>query len=157
MITENTLGLRNPDFRNPDLSGWTDIIAIDAGNAAIIGLKSDGTVVAAGDNEEPVNGVKNWSDIVAVAGGTSGTGYGGHLLGLRKDGTVLAVGNNQYGECNVGKWEDVFAISGGWDFTLALRTDGKVLSTGCTWYNCCNVSDWTDIKQPTIPVLSERN
>ncbi|MEI3085364.1 MAG: RCC1 domain-containing protein [Oscillospiraceae bacterium] len=46
-----------------DVSGWTDIIAVSAGSYNTVGLKSDGTVVAAGSNENNRSNVTGWKDI----------------------------------------------------------------------------------------------
>ena len=46
-----------------DVSGWTDIVAIDVGASTTIGLKSDGTVVAVGYNEHGQCNVSGWEDI----------------------------------------------------------------------------------------------
>ena len=57
-----------------------------AGYFHTVGICSDGTVVAAGDNEDGQCNVDSWTDIVAVAAGWT------HTVGLRSDGTVVAVG-----------------------------------------------------------------
>ena len=51
------------------------------------GLKSDGTVVAVGDNGYGQLNVGSWSNIVQVAAGDY------HTVGLKSDGTVVAVGS----------------------------------------------------------------
>jgi alpha-tubulin suppressor-like RCC1 family protein len=61
-------------------------------------LKSDGTVVAVGYNDDGQCAVGGWTGIVQVAAG------GGHTVGVKSDGTVVAVGNNDYGQCNVSGW-----------------------------------------------------
>ncbi len=66
-----------------------------------VGVKSDGTVVAVGNNEEGQCDVDNWTDIVAVSAG----GY--HTVGLKADGTVVAVGNNEAGQCDVSDWSNI--------------------------------------------------
>jgi hypothetical protein len=52
-----------------------------------VGLKSDGTVVAVGENYVGECDVGGWTDIVQVDAG----GY--HTVGLKSDGTVVSVGN----------------------------------------------------------------
>ena len=54
-----------------DFKAWQDIVAISTSEFAIIGLKSDGTVVAAGRDEDGNDeygetAVEDWKDIVAV-------------------------------------------------------------------------------------------
>jgi len=71
------------------------------GNTHTVGLKTDGTVVAAGDNSRGQCNVSGWRDIVAVAAGFY------HTVGLKADGTVVAVGSNDKGQCNVSGWRDI--------------------------------------------------
>lgn len=66
-----------------------------------VGLKSDGTVVAVGDNKYGQCDVSEWTDIVAVAAGWS------HTVGLKSDGTVVAVGDNDDGQYDVSGWKDI--------------------------------------------------
>lgn len=67
---------------------WTDIVAIDASDSHIVGLKADGTVVTAGPNYSGRCDVSEWRDIVQIAAG----GY--CTLGLKADGTVVYAGVN---------------------------------------------------------------
>ena len=71
---------------------------VAAGNGHTVGLKADGTVVAAGDNYYGQCEVSAWTDIVQVAA------YAMRTLGLKADGTVVAAGYNSYGECNLDAW-----------------------------------------------------
>jgi alpha-tubulin suppressor-like RCC1 family protein len=48
------------EYRQCDVSGWTDIVQVAAGMAHTVGLKSDGTVVAAGWNEYEQCNVGDW-------------------------------------------------------------------------------------------------
>ena len=72
-------------------------MAVSAGNWYTVGLKSDGTVVAVGSNQDGECDVEDWTDIVAVSAGFW------HTVGLKSDGTVVAVGRN-YG---VSTWSDI--------------------------------------------------
>ena len=69
-----------------------------AGEYHTVGLKSDGTVMAAGSNDQGRLDVGTWTPMVQVAG----RGY--HTVGLKSDGTVAAAGYNEYGQTNVGAW-----------------------------------------------------
>ena len=87
-----------------DVSAWTDIVAISAGGSHIVGLRADGTVVAAGFNESSACKVSDWTGIVAVSAGD------GYTLGLRADGTVITTkytGEYNYGQCDVTGWKDI--------------------------------------------------
>ncbi|PFN54858.1 chromosome condensation regulator, partial [Bacillus thuringiensis] len=46
-----------------NVSDWRDIVAIAAGCAHTVGLKSDGTVIAVGNNEFGQCDVGSWRDI----------------------------------------------------------------------------------------------
>ena len=43
-----------------DVSGWADIVAVSTGNSHTVGLISDGTVVAVGDNDYGKCDVSDW-------------------------------------------------------------------------------------------------
>jgi len=105
-----------------DLYKHKDTIA--AGRRHTVGLKSDGTVTAAGDNNYGQCDVSGWCDIVAVAAGNvhmaTNTGNA-HTIGLKSDGTVVAVGWNKHDQCDVNDWRDIVAVAAGWRRTLGLK------------------------------------
>lgn len=68
---------------------------ISAGNSHTVGLKSDGTVVAVGENEDGQCNTHSWQNIKAISAGAC------HTLGLRVDGTVIATGKNDSNQCDV--------------------------------------------------------
>lgn len=160
----HTVGLRSDgtvvavgwnDDGQCNVGRWTDIIAISAGGTPYgttsriteylghtVGLRFDGTVVAAGNNRYKQCNVGSWTDIVAVAAG------GLHTVGLRSDGTVVAVGSNEHGQCNVDNWTDIVAISAKRNCTVGVRSDGTVVAVGSNKYGQCNVESWTDIRLP---------
>ena len=113
-----------------------------------VGLKSDGTVVAVGNNASGRCDVADWRDIVAVSTGSY------HTVGLKSDGTVVATeyigyGGTYAGQCDVADWTDIVAVSAGWGHTVGLKSDGTVVATEYTGYSKyngqCDVADWTDI------------
>jgi len=59
---------------------------VAAGLIHTVGVKSDGTVVAVGNNEEGQCDVDGWTDITQVAAGEE------HTVGVNSDGTVVAAG-----------------------------------------------------------------
>jgi hypothetical protein len=111
---------------------------VSAGWYHTVGLKSDGTVVAVGLNN---NNVSDWTGITQVSAG----GY--HTVGLKSDGTVVAVGGNGYDQCNVSGWTGITQVSGGGLHTVGLKSDGTVVAVGRNDLGECNVSGWTDITQ----------
>lgn len=82
-----------------------DIISISSVHA--VGLRADGTVAAAGNNEYGQCDVDKWNDIVAVSTGEL------HTVGLKSDGTVVAAGDNSKGQCDVSEWHDIVSIYAG--------------------------------------------
>jgi len=118
------------------------IIQVAAGWAHTVGLKSDGTVVAVGDNGQgQCSGVSSWTGMTQVAAGAY------HTVGLKSDGTVVAVGNNSYGQCNVSSWTGMTQVAAGAYHTVGLKSDSTVLAVGSNVNGQCNVSLWTDIAQ----------
>lgn len=112
-----------------------DIISISSVHA--VGLRADGTVAAAGNNEYGQCDVDKWNDIVAVSTGEL------HTVGLKSDGTVVAAGDNSKGQCDVSEWHDIVSIYAGTWHTFGICADGTVVTTGDTWQ--CAVEDWKDI------------
>ena len=112
---------------------------IAAGSRHTVGLRSDGTVVAVGNNSFGQCGVSGWTDIVSIAAGPF------HTVGLKSNGTVVAVGWDNDGRCDVSGWTDIVAIAAGENHTVGLRSDGTVVAVGRTDYGRCDVSGWTDI------------
>ena len=72
---------------------------ISTGLLHTVGLKSDGTVVATGSNDDGQCDVYNWTDIVSVSTGNH------HTVGVKSDGTVIATGSNYYGQSDVESWK----------------------------------------------------
>ena len=113
--------------------------ALAAGAYHTVGLRSDGTVVAAGGNDYGQCDVDSWTDIVAVAAESH------HTVGLRSDGTVVATGLNDDGQCDVDSWTNIVAVAAGYGHTVGLRGDGTVVAAGCNDDGQCDVDSWTDI------------
>ena len=76
-----------PDWDASGVKEWENIIAISAGYSHIVGLKTDGTVVAVGREPYESYGVHNWRDIVKVVAAHN------FIIGLKSDGTVVSAGN----------------------------------------------------------------
>ncbi len=118
----------------------SEVATISAGAFHTIGLKEDGTVVAAGYNGYGQLNVSAWTNIKAVSAGVY------HTVGLKEDGTVVAVGYNGYGQLNVSAWTNIKAIAAGMYNTVGLKEDGTVVAVGYNGYGQLNVSAWTNIK-----------
>ena len=114
-------------------------------SAHIVGLKNDGTVVAAGNNEYGQCNVSDWENIIAIDVGRDFT------VGLRDDGTVAIAGKltaleledrhsiETVDAASLG-WTDIVAIcAGSSDNLIGLKSDGTVVAVGF------ELSDWKDI------------
>jgi tetratricopeptide (TPR) repeat protein len=146
---------------------------ISADNWYSAGLKTDGTIVIAGD--APDTNTDEWSNLISISAGGENliglksdgsvlvagkladkvidwngiiaisAGYN-YLIGLKYDGTTVSVGHDLGdGQRNVGDWRDIIAISTGWRHTVGLKSDGTVVATGYNQWKQCDVSDWKDI------------
>jgi alpha-tubulin suppressor-like RCC1 family protein len=133
----------------------TGVVALAAGSDHSLALKSDGSVLGWGLNQDgqvggggfgsiytqPVQvvGLGAGSGVVAIAAGAR------HSLALKSDGTVLAWGNGNVGQIGdggidnrytptpvygIGPGSGTTAISAGSFHNLALRSDGTVLAWG---------------------------
>ena len=120
-----------------------DVVAVrdtvSAGGAHTVGLKSNGTVLAVGDNDDGACDVSDWTDVVAVSAGSE------YTVGLKSDGTVVTGGSNWCDRCEVSDWTDIVAVSAGSWHTAGLKSDGTVVAVGYNKYGQCDVSGWTDI------------
>lgn len=112
---------------------------IETGLAHTIAIKSDGTVVAVGLNNDGRCNTSGWTDIISVSAG------GSHSVGLKSDGTVVAAGYNGSDQCEVSGWTDIIAISAGDRHTVGLKSDGTVVAVGYNADGRCNVFTWTNI------------
>jgi alpha-tubulin suppressor-like RCC1 family protein len=99
---------------------------VTGGGWHTVGVKSDGTVVAVGDNTYGQCDVGNWTDIIQVAAD------GRHTVGLKSDGTVVAVGMNYDGQCNVGGWTDIIQVAAGNCHTVGLKDDGTAVAVAAS-------------------------
>ena len=156
-----------------DISEWTDIIDIAVNdntwssynsggtdNTFALGLKTDRTVVLAGDTSKVFikdlqDAISGWSDIVQLSVGKN------HILGLKADGTVVTAGDNSCGQCNIVSDKYCEIIQPLVDVACALRKDGTVAVTGIglamdSGYSDSflrfkkNVEAWTDIKKIVV-------
>ena len=99
---------------------------ISAGDKHLVGVRSNGTVLAVGSNEFGQCDVSGWRDIVAVAAGDY------HTVGLKADGTVVAVGKNDSHQCYVysSSWTNIVAVAANRAYTVGLKSDGTVVVVG---------------------------
>ena len=92
-----------------------------------LGLKSDGSIVAWGNND--------YGQCNVPAPNTGLRGHRGgtltHSLGLKSDGSIVAWGMNDYGQCNVPSPNTGFvAVAAGGYHSLGLKSDGSIVAWG---------------------------
>jgi hypothetical protein len=114
---------------------------VAAGNYHSVGLRSDGTAVATGNNQYGQCAVASWRDITQVSAGDEFT------IGLKSDGTVIAIGDNFFHPCEVTGWTDITQITAGAYHSVGLKADGTVLFAGPNGERHIDVSSWRDITQ----------
>ena len=125
------------------VKSWHDIAAIACGGHHVLGLKSDGTVLATGKNDEFQCTLYMWENMIAVEGGMY------HSVGLKSNGTVVVQGSNHSGECEVDNWKNIVDIAAGPGITVGLRADGTILMAGNT-KNYFWARHWENIASITI-------
>jgi len=130
---------RSTSWAVPNLPQGQVTPMIATGNLHIVGLTTDGTVMAVGDNSSKQGDVGSWTNIVQIAAG------GDDTVGLKADGTVIAVGAYGSGQCNVTNWTDVMEVAVGDFHTVGVKADGTVVATGSNAFGQCDVSNWADI------------
>lgn len=141
---------------NPE--NWYDLVDIAAGEQFVVGLKSDGSVIADGHPSDGQLKVNKWEKVIAIDAGSRFT------VGLTEDKELLFAGfdNGQADEFDnlndkqKNEWQDVVNISAsggekdgiGRGHTVGLKSDGTLVAVGDNTYGQCDFSDiekWSDI------------
>jgi hypothetical protein len=103
------------------LAAQSGVVAIAAGGHHTVALKSDGSVLAWGDNQFGQTSVP----IAAKSGVTAIAAAGNHSVALKSDGSVLAWGTKEvFGQTNVpAGLLPALAIAAGFHLTVAIVRD----------------------------------
>ncbi|NLH41895.1 MAG: hypothetical protein GX448_08645 [Planctomycetes bacterium] len=129
------------DGQVANVPAGSDYIAIAAGDAHGLALKSDGTIVAWGQNDD--------GECEVPAGTYKAVGAGADFsLAIRTDGTIAAWGyNGQRQVSGVPEGSDFVAVDGGELFAVALKSDGSIVAWGNNrWGQVSNVPAGTGFK-----------
>ena len=110
---------------------------VDVGFYHTVALRSDGTVLACGDDSFGQCDVEKWQRVTAVCAGAY------HTAALFQDGTVAVVGRNDEGQCDTQDWRGIVAITAGDYATFGLKADGSVVSCGFNDYYM--LADWPKV------------
>ncbi len=123
---------------NWDLSAFSNIKAVEAGQGTLYGLKQNGDVVATGKNAAAVSGWKNVKQLSV---------YDNNIMALKNDGTVYVSGEDDV--TNAAGWKDLVSVCAGRFHVVGLKKDGTVVTAGTNplkkSYGEQDVSAWTDI------------
>lgn len=128
-----------------DFSEWYDIVEIVSACRTVVGLKSDGTVVAVKENYllKTIDGWKNIERII-------GSDY--YLVGIRRDGSVVVDVHNNNFMVNTTTWRDIVSVHvNSWDL-IGLKSDGTVVATSSTAQksNYAILSRWRNVNRVTV-------
>ena len=142
-----------PEFGNEDgeseVSDWSDMAEVQAGSFISIGLRRDGTVRVAGNNQYGALEANSWSQVEAILGTTN---YA--LYGIRADGTLLTTDrftkNQRTEDCvgisgTKGKLDTLYILKS--DGTLSVRKDTtEQKDPDEDWKNLVAVADGAQIR-----------
>ena len=141
--TDGTVAaLGNNEKGQCDVSAWSGVTQIYAGDKGTLGLKYDGTAVATWCD------VRHWADVEQVFLGDSGL-----ALGLTSHGRVLVAGTEDADFLAAREWTDMKTVAIQYDTIYGLKTDGTVVFAGLThdeyWDSCahCLIPTWNNIEK----------
>jgi hypothetical protein len=133
---------------------WTDIVDITFPREGIVGLRSNGTVVASYNNDfnrdmfdwpALAEELGEWTNITAITGGN-----GCYVFGIRTDGTVIYANKSSLrgsglDKFDVNDWTEIVEIVDCFN-TVGLRADGTIVLAGnSNTYDQLDALNWTDI------------
>ena len=136
--SDGTVVITSTDKEWAGIHQWKGIVSLSGGTYHAVGLRYDGTVMAAGSTHlHGSTHVSGWRNIIAVAAGDY------HTVGLKADGTVISTKyitgeydskslNDDFGQTEVGDWTGIIAIAAGKHHTVGLKSDGTVIVTEYT-------------------------
>lgn len=100
------------------------VVSVSASGYHTVGLRKDGKVVAAGNNQYNQCNIQKWENIIDVSAGVL------HTVGLQKDGTAIAVGDDSDGKCNILGWDKLTSVSAGEKASAGVTKDNIVMLVG---------------------------
>lgn len=136
------------------MDAWKDVVGIvasggdpkrdDRGRGHVVGLTSDGHVIAIGDNSQGQCNVEGWENIIAIAAGDW------YTVALTSEGEVLITGENKAENKYINKlkmdtWKNIQDIAAGYGQTLVVKSDGYVDAMGYDDKGkCSNAIAWKE-------------
>jgi len=131
---------QSPDEARKSVAGFQMCISIGyyAESSHVVGLKTDGRVVAVGSNESGQCNTRQWRDITAVSAGSRFT------AGLKSDGSLIVTGGTVNGSTQSNS-KDITAFSFGNSHIVVLRKGGFINAIGENDFGQCDIHGWRDI------------
>ena len=112
--------------------------SIAVGYRHTVALKSDGTVVAIGDNENGECNVSDWEDIISVYASQ------GRTIGLKADGSVCVAGMLYTNE-SLSALSNTVDMDVDFGVIVGIKADGQAVGVGVSSSGATIVEDWNDI------------
>ena len=101
---------------------WKDIKMLSVSDEHAVGLKSDGTVVATGDNFHNECKVNDWTDVIKVYAEND------YTIGLKSDGTLLVTGGGiGYKKESLEKWKNIVELATNYRSIIGLKSNGTIV------------------------------
>jgi alpha-tubulin suppressor-like RCC1 family protein len=144
-LGDGTAGRYNVTIKPEEIVA-SNVVAVAAGGAHSLFLKSDGSLWGMGYNGSGQLGITNWPvnrPVRIVASGVTAIAAGGsHSLFLKSDGSLWAMGDNAFSQLGDGTFNNtnkperivargVVAIAAAAQHSLFLRSDGSLWGMGC--------------------------
>ncbi len=149
----------------PNIKKWFNIEKVVTGKHHMVGLRTNGKVVAFGENNYGQCNIAGWENIVDIIAGdnsTIGLTHSGEMIVAMNEisvsaGGSLTVGLDCYGHVEwtgnhfqkqyeeLGDWYNIVQISAGITHTLGVLSDGTVIAAGRNNKKECDVGDWKHI------------
>ena len=123
------------DEWNPEM---VKVKSIAVGYEHTVALKSDGTVVATGANQNGECNVSEWENIISVYASE------GRTIGLRADGSVCVAGSLYTNE-SLSQLSNTIEIDVGVGIIVGIKADGQAIAAGTNSTGATKVSDWNDM------------
>lgn len=127
-----------------DVQSWEDIIWISGYDTHAVGIRSNGTLARAGDDE---NGELEVLDLTDVTQVVTGKWY---TVVLTRDGKVQYRGVKLYNLSECESWINVKTLLGGDDHLAAIFNDGTIRAVGYAGYGQCKLGEFKDVIGGTV-------
>lgn len=132
------------DKLKQQVNSWNNIDKVYIKDDAAYAVRTDGTVIYAGDSHyDGIEKIYSWENVESLSLGET------HMIAITKNSTMYAAGENLSGECNVEDWYDIIQVATAYH-TVGLTKSGEVWATGENNFGECNVQSWQNVVQVAV-------